>query len=69
MKVSELILVAEKQLIAPNNFDRRGKAMKIPNAYNNVNYGKKMKVSAQTITVKSSGKGGNIYGRRTIMQK
>lgn len=67
MKVWELI--SEKSLIAPNDFDRKGTAMKLPNAYKNINYGKKMKVSAQTVTVKGTGKGGHIYGRRTIMQK
>lgn len=66
MKVSELL---ERSLIAPNDFDRRGKAMKLPNQYKNTNWGKRTKVSAQTITVKSSGRDGKIYGRRTIIQK
>lgn len=57
----------EKELIAPNDFDRKGKAMKIPNAYKNTNWGKRTKVSAQTVTVR--GEGGKIYGRRTIIQK
>lgn len=66
MKVWELL---EKSLIAPNEFDRTGSPMKLPNQYVNTNWGKKTKVSAQTVTVKSSGKGGQIYGRRTIIQK
>ncbi len=67
MKVSELL--GEKSLIAPNDFDRKGTAMKLPNQYKNVNYGKMKKVTPQTVTVKGTGKGGHIYGRRTIMQK
>ena len=69
MKVSEVISICEKQLIAPSAFDRTGSPMKLPNMYKNINYGKPAKATAQTVTVKSSGKGGQIYGRRTIMQK
>lgn len=65
MKVWELL--GEKQLIAPNDFDRKGTPMKLPNQYKNTNWGKRMKVTAQTVTVK--GKDGTVYGRRTIMQK
>jgi hypothetical protein len=67
MKVSELL--GEKSLIAPSAFDRTGSAMKLPNMYKNTNYGKPQKATAQTVTVKSSGKGHQVYGRRTIMQK
>lgn len=58
-----------KELIAPNDFDRRGKPMKLPNQYVNTDYGKPMKVTAQTVIIKSSGKDKKIYGRRTLMQK
>lgn len=64
MKVWELF---EKELIAPNDFDRKGSPMKIPNMYKNTNWGKRMGVSPQTVTVK--GKDGTVYGRRTIIQK
>lgn len=64
MKVAELF---EKQLIAPNDFDKKGRAMKLPSMYKNTNWGKRMAVSPQTVTVK--GKDGTVYGRRTIIQK
>ncbi len=67
MKVWELI--SEKSLIAPSDFDRRGSPLKLRSMWKNINYGKPMKVSAQTVTVKSTAKGGHIYGRRTLMQK
>lgn len=67
MKVSELL--GEKSLIAPNDFDRKGSPLKLRNMYNNVNYGRPQKATAQTVTVRSSGKGHQIYGRRTLMQK
>lgn len=67
MKVSELL--GEKSLIAPNDFDKAGSPMKLRNMFVNTNYGKPTKATAQTVTVKSSGKGHQIYGRRTIMQK
>lgn len=68
MKVSELFFV-EKQLIAPNDYDRRGTPMKLPNMFNNIDYGKKQKVTPQTVTIKSSGKDHKVYGRKTIAQK
>lgn len=61
MKVSELI--------APSDFDKKGSPLKLRNMYANVNYGKPAKATAQTVTVKSSGKDGKIYGRRTLIQK
>lgn len=61
MKVSELI--------APSSFDKTGSPLKLRNMYTNTNYGKPAKATAQTVTVKSSGKDGKIYGRRTFMQK
>jgi hypothetical protein len=66
MKVWELF---EKSLIAPNDFDRSGSPLKLGNMYVNKNYGKNAKCTPQTITVKSSGKDGKVYGRRTIYQK
>jgi hypothetical protein len=68
MKVKELLFV-EKQLIAPNDYDRQGTPMKLPNMYKNINYGRKHKVTPQTVTIKSSGKDHKIYGRKTIVQK
>lgn len=67
MKVSELL--GEKSLIAPNDFDKLGSPLKLRNMYDNENYGKPQKATAQTVTVRSSGKDGKVYGRRTIMQK
>ncbi len=66
MKVSELF---EKSLIAPSSFDKTGSPMKLPNQYKNVDYGKATKARPMTITVRSSGKGHQVYGRRTIMSK
>jgi hypothetical protein len=64
VKVFEVI-----NLIGPNEFDRRGSKMKLPSMYKNKDYGSVSKVTPQTILVKSSGKDGKVYGRRTIMQK
>lgn len=70
MKVCEILNIKEGQsLIAQNEFDRRGKPMKLPNVYKNRNWGAVTKVSPKTVTVKSSGKDGKIYCRRTIMSK
>ena len=57
-----------EELIAPNVFDKKGKKMKYPNVYVHKDAGAKNKVTAQTITIKSSGTG-KVYGRRTIYQK
>lgn len=58
-----------KSLIAPSELDKRGTKMKLPNIYNNKNWGNVTKVSNKTVTVKSSGKDGKIYCRRTIASK
>lgn len=57
-----------KELIKPTEFDKKGVALVLKNAYQNVNYGKKKKVRPETVTVKDS-KTGKVYGRRTIYQK
>jgi hypothetical protein len=67
MKISELL--GETSLIAPNDFDKSGSPLRLRNMYDNKDYGKRQKATAQTVTVKSSGKDGKIYGRRTLMQK
>lgn len=70
MKVQEILNIKEgKSLIAPSELDKRGTPMKLPNMYNNKNWGNVMKVNNKTVTVKSSGKGGKIYCRRTIASK
>ena len=56
-------------LISPSAFDRTGSPMKLPSMYKNTNYGKQTRIKPMTVTVKSSGKDGKIYGRRTIMSK
>ena len=56
-------------LISKSAFDRSGSPMKIPSMYKNTNYGKPSKVRPMTITVKSTGKDGKVYGHRTIMSK
>ncbi len=43
--------------------------MKIPNMFDNKNWGKVTKVSPKTVQVKSSGKDGKVYTHRTIWSK
>lgn len=70
MKVYEVLNIKEgKSLIAPSEFDKRGTTMKLPNMYNNKNWGNVKKVDPKTVTVKSSGKDAKIYARRTIVSK
>ncbi|MDE1830386.1 MAG: hypothetical protein KGI25_08685 [Thaumarchaeota archaeon] len=70
MKVNEILNIKEgKSLIAPSEFDKRGTKLNLPNMYNNKNWGNVISARPKTITVKSSGKDGKIYGRRTIMSK
>ena len=70
MKVHEVLNIKEsKSLIAPSEFDKRGTPMKLPNMYDNKNWGKVTKVSPKTVTLKSTGKDGKIYCRRTIWSK
>lgn len=62
----------QQSLISPSEIDKKGKERKLPNAYDNINYGQKGKVKQQTITVtdkKSKGKPDRIYGRRTFHDK
>jgi hypothetical protein len=56
-------------LIAKSDFDKKGSPLKLGNMYVNKNYGKASKCTPQTITVKSSGKDGKVYGHRTLYQK
>lgn len=64
MKVCEVV-----NLINPSEFDKKGSPLKLRSMYKNTNYGKPTKATAQTVTIKSSGKDGKVYGRRTIYQK
>ena len=57
------------ELIAPSDFDRKGTPLNLRSMWKNTNYGKPAKATAQTVTVKSTGKDGKIYGRRTLYQK
>lgn len=57
-----------EELIAPNEFDRKGTEMKYPNMYANPGIGRKTKVSAKTVSIRDS-KTGKVYGRRTIYSK
>lgn len=56
------------EIIAASEFDKKGTPMKLPNMYTCKDIGKKMSVSAKTITIRSSGTG-KVYGRRTIISK
>lgn len=56
------------EIIAPNEFDKKGTAMKLPNFFTTKNPGAVTKVSPKTVTIKSSGTG-KVYGRRTIISK
>lgn len=69
MKVSDILTINERSLIAKSDFDRKGRAMKLPNMYQNRNWGNVLKTSPKTVTVKSSGADKKIYGRRTIISK
>lgn len=70
MKVHEILNITEgKSLIAPTEFDKRGTPMKLPNAYKNKDWGAVKKVSPKTVMIKSTGKDGQIYCRRTIWSK
>jgi hypothetical protein len=70
MKVHEVLNIKEgKSLIAPSEFDKRGTPMKLPNMYNNKDWGNVKKTSPKTVTVQSSGKDKKIYARRTIVSK
>lgn len=63
-----LEFLLEKELVAPNSFDKKAKEMELPNVYDEKDVGAKEKLSAQKVIVKSSGTG-KVYGRRTIIQK
>ena len=54
-------------LIDPSEFDRGASKMKYPNVYKTKKPVKK-KATKQSVIVKSSGKDGKIYGRKTIHQ-
>lgn len=51
-----------------NEFAKKASPMKIPNEYDDVDYGKKTKVTAQTVDVVDS-KNGKLYGSKTIISK
>lgn len=53
------------QLVKPNEFDKKGTEMKIPNVYKKHEHGQ---VTPQTVIVKNSATG-KVYGRRTVYQK
>lgn len=57
-----------KQLIAPNQSDKKATEMGLPSFYDNPDAGAKKKVRREKVVVKDS-KTGKIYGRRTITQK
>jgi hypothetical protein len=58
-----------KELIAPSDFDKKGSPLKLGDIFANKNYGEDAKCTPQTVTIRSTGKDGKIYGRRTIYQK
>lgn len=68
--LQELLLLSEKDLIAPNELDKKSKEMKYPNVYDKKNrgIGAKTKISTQTIIARNT-KTGQVYGRRSIAQK
>lgn len=55
-------------LIQPSDFDKGASVMVYPNVYKTKPTGKKRKARKQTAVIKSSGKDGKIYGRKTIHQ-
>lgn len=67
MKLSE-ILISEKQIIAPNDFDKKGTRMTYLNMFKYKDVGSKTALRPETVTMTDS-KTGKVYGRRTIMQK
>lgn len=67
MKLNE-ILISEKQIIAPNDFDKKGTRMTYLNMFRHKNVGSKTAMRPETVTVKDS-KTGKVYGRRTLIQK
>lgn len=57
-----------KQLIAPNQSDKKAKEMGLPSFYINKDAGAKTAVRREKVVVRDS-KTGKVYGRRTILQK
>lgn len=67
MKLNE-ILISEKQIIAPNDFDKKGTRMTYLNMFRYKDVGRKTAMRPETVTIKDS-KTGKVYGRRTLIQK
>lgn len=56
-------------LIEPSENDSGARTMVYPNVYKKKKIGAKTAISKQTVVIKSSGKDGKVYGRKTIHQK
>ena len=52
-----------------NSFSKSSSEMKIPNQYDNVDWGKRTKIVKRKVTSKSSGKDGTIFGSKAILTK
>ena len=67
MKLNDILNEA-KQIIVPNDFDKKGKKMTYPNMFRYKDVGSKSGIRPETVTVRDT-KTGKVYGRRTIFQK
>ena len=66
MKLHE---ICEEQLIKQSGTESAAGEIKLPNVYQPHDYGSNTPVKRKKVVMKSTGKDGKVYGRRTIWQR